>query len=83
MWGYWGEDVKRCVRRLAWVISAFIGGIVASIVCLGDEIRSLQEEDPVQLLMYMGAAVLVMSIASYINGGAIRRDHISPFLVSS
>ncbi|HIG67847.1 MAG TPA: hypothetical protein EYQ44_08565 [Porticoccaceae bacterium] len=81
MSGYWEPEIDRCVKRLAWIVSIFIWFIVGAIVWFEDEIRTLQEDDPLKLLMYFGGAVVLMAISSYINGGAIRRNHISPFLV--
>ena len=78
---YWKPDIERYVKRMAWIGSIFVWVIVGIIVRFDDAIAALQKDDPSRLFIYIGGSALILAVTGYINGGAVRRNKISPYLL--
>lgn len=78
---YWGPDIERYVKRMAWVSSIFVWVILGIIVKFKDNISAIQKDDPSRLLAYIGTLIVILAVTGYINGGVIRRSRISPYLL--
>lgn len=78
---YWKPDIERYVKRMAWIGSIFVWIIVGIIVGFEDAIAALQKDDPSRLLRYIGGSILMLAATGYINGSAVRRNKISPYLL--